>query len=645
VNTGALTRVTISIVRIPGYILLLTVLVLSLAAGGCQQHRQTTSLADESFDVVCYDERLYPNVYCLAGRVLAETDPALSVEQRAKLWADYGLELTWEWVIPRTGYTYHELRVKHHGPLARVKSLLAGKRLASRELCPLVEELSADERVTWAAPDALLWEWCDGPELPAGEELVISAVPPQGIPEPAEYENEDGPVRGVSLLAPPNSIYPGTVAEWVQIENAPTPFPDFEYYHECSPEGTAVNWAPQLKANADFMERYGVVYGTGQAKALREYRSAGSPTLSPVTICVADTGTYMNHPEMTYRLHPNAIDANYTAYEVAGPGDRAGIDAVLGDRKDRQTIGLPRPAIQGRPASHGTAVQGILERCVAGFDPGAEKIRLLPVSVKSEKTIAIVGFKIKTPISATIKMINCLYDHFPTGYFTPEPDDPVQNTGDVRVVSMSASVSRADFSEMEWDLATSVVGKAIGTISEDLRKNDRTYCFASGNNGSAVPGKPSDEDYVIGVAATMPFKQDEAWHSYKYEEGANMGMGLVSAPGYAIITSTIYPCPNLEYLDEREFRSPLDAWSIPAREGFVWREQTNHFSATSSATPQVAALAALLLAQHPERNYLTVKQLIVDSTGDRVVSSDWGKARGLIDYSTALNWSEYYGGE
>ena len=63
--------------------------------------------------------------------------------------------------------------------------------------------------------------------------------------------------------------------------------------------------------------------------------------------------------------------------------------------------------------------------------------------------------------------------------------------------------------------------------------------------------------------------------------------------------------------------------------------------ATSSATPQVAALAALLYAQAPERDYATVIQLIEYSVGERRVHCDWGEARGIVDYAAALDWDDW----
>ncbi len=393
---------------------------------------------------------------------------------------------------------------------------------------------------------------------------------------------------------------------------------------------------PELAASPEFMQRCARLYGTGQARALAAYIAAGAPPLAPVTVCVADTGIYVNHPDLAGRLHPNAIDLNYTSYHLAAPGDRPAADVELARPRLQQATGLPRPAIKGQPAAHGTCTAGIVARCTADFAAPRSQVRLLPASLKSDKPFAIVGTRIKTPISAFIKLVAALYENFPTGTFTPAPDAAIQNTGDVRVVSTSASIPRTYFSDAQWKVVASLANKGGAAILEDQRANDRLYLFASGNEAQGEPNKPCELASVIAVSATMAFDATTPW-TYPSGEGANVGLKCVSAPGHGIITSTLFSAPNLAYLPANEIPQPHANVAVPPR-AMQWMQQTNRFCATSSATPQVAALAALLYAQDPRRNLRDVIKLIEDSTAGRIVDGKWGQARGLIDYAAALGW-------
>jgi len=580
--------------------------------------------ADDA-SIVYYDRTLYPHLQCLAGRVIAETDPALTAADRAALWQSYGLKLGYEWVVPESGFTYHELEVLPHTPISYLKYLVTHKPLPPRELRPLVDLLNDDPRIHWAAPDALVLEWCDdAPPAPPpiGREMVASAASER---------------YGVSLLSERYSMFMGSVDEWAALEGAADPFPDFEYYRMCDPQGTAVPWVDELKQNETFMSRCRLVYGTGQERALAAYQAQGAPKLAPITVCVADTGMFLNHPDFAGRLHPNAIDANFRNFRVAAPDERAAADVTIDDRYADIATGLPREAIKGQPAAHGTCVGGIVARCTAGFDTSAGPIRLLPVSLKSHRTMTFSGLSIKSPISSAVKLLGCLNLYFPVGDFIPDPDDPVQNTGDVRVVTVSASVPKAYFSDAEWQIVSNLVGKAAGSVAEDLRVNDRVYLFAAGNTMQGAPDKPGEMDYVIAVTATMPYDPRRPWEYPPSNEGANLGMKCVAAPGFGIITSTLYAHPNLEYLPEEEIPRELPNFSTPRRE-VSWTMHSNHFAATSAATPQVASLAALLIAQDPTRDYRAVISIIEESTAGRIVEATRGKARGLVDYTRALGW-------
>ncbi|MCB1188185.1 S8 family serine peptidase [bacterium] len=574
----------------------------------------------EEIAVVPYDAA-YPQLEVLEDRVLAETRSGLSELERAQLWREHGLRLTFEWVNPDSGFTYHELDVLQPGKL---DGLLASAGIARphRELRDVVEELDSDPRVNWAAPDALLMEWN---ESSLGAEAATAALDQQA----AMFINDK--YQNIK----------GGLAAWEQEAEAARqdPMPLFEYYRLCDPQGTTVDWAEPLSGSELFMQGNAVLFGNGEASSFREYGRAGNPELSPVTVCVADTGIFVNHPDLSGRMHPDALDANYRNYRRIGSDKRPGNGIELTDREDERGTGLPREAIQGRPAGHGTSVAGLITRCTADYETGNPGIRILPASVKSESTFRMVGYKVKSPISAFIKLVNALSENYPVMGDSSSwgPD----GQGEVRVVSVSASVPKAFFSEAEWKVVANVVGKASGSIWEDVSRNDRLYVFAAGNEAQGVTNKPGEEDYVLSVSACMPADPSRPWLSPASAEGSNLEAHCVSAPGYGLVTSRIYPHPNLSYLPSEEFREGRFV-TVPQVD-FPWSTRTSTFSATSGATPQVSALAALLYAQDPTRRWEDVRQRIIDSTAGRKVTGEYGESMGLIDYAAALDWGRQRG--
>jgi hypothetical protein len=595
----------------------------------------------------------------LAGRVIAETDPGLDAPARVRLWRQYGLRCGFEWVAADSEFRYHELEVRPWTAVElAVDALYAAVGiddvpLPPRELPALLDALNDDPRLHWASPDALLLEWAASEG--AGTVTQTGSAAAGNAPAPVQSErivpgdtsrsaalaggDTYGPNARASFIDDRYRALTGGLDQWLALGGSPDPLPDFEYYRECLPTGTAVDWAEPLAASPQFMQRASVVYGTGQAAALRGYRAAGTPALSSVTVCVADTGVLLTHPDLAPRLHPNAIDANYRNFVVSAPRDRVDAKTELKKRDSAPGTGFPRQAIEDRPPSHGTCVAGIVARCTDGFagSNGRNAVRILPASVRSEKAYVITGTRIKSPISAFVKLIACLNSSYPVGEATLDKKGRIFNDGDVRVVSISASIPRAYFSGQQWRLVAPLISKAAGSIAEDLRSNDRLYLFASGNEAQAEPNRPGDEPYVMCVSACMPFDPARPWLSPASKEGANMGLKCVSAPGYGIITSTLYDCPNLAYLGADHIPPPKPDHSVPKR-GQGWSLQTNSFSATSAATPQVGALAALLYAQDFERTHMGVMSAIVDSTAARRVVASYGEAGGLIDYPAALGW-------
>ncbi len=128
--------------------------------------------------IVEYDAAM-PGLLCIADRVIAESDPRLTAGQRKQLWRDYGLRVSFEWLVPDTGFTYHELAVRPWNIGDQVWARLTQRSLAPRELPALIAALSEDPRLHWAAPDALLLQWAAEPaqleDLPASGAARVTA--------------------------------------------------------------------------------------------------------------------------------------------------------------------------------------------------------------------------------------------------------------------------------------------------------------------------------------------------------------------------------------------------------------------------------------------------------------------------------------
>jgi hypothetical protein len=584
----------------------------------------TKQVADSQPHVVTYSADC-PHLQCLEGRVIAESKPGLSPSQRLSMWREYGLRCSFEWVEPQDGFTYHELEVRPWSIYERGRALLQGRSLATRDLPKLIARMNEDPRLHWAAPDALLLEWADSRDQVAEMSAQLAALQPP---------------YGVSFIDDHYRFLTGGLTQWKTLDPATDPMPDFEYYRLCTPDGDKVQWALELWDDPDFRKHCEKAYGTGEGAVLDLYRKNGSPPLNQVTVCVADTGVLLNHPDLRGRLHPNSIDANYSSYQIAQPVERPTHDEQVTNRADRRAIGMPREAIQGRPAAHGTCVAGIVARCTDGFNAsnGVDAVRILPASIKSERTYAITGMRIKSPISAFLKFVACMYQEYPTGGMAGRSKSGTTiNDGDVRVVSTSASIPRVAFSGREWRVVKPLAEKVGLAIQEDLRNNDRVWVFAAGNDRQSEPSMPGDQKYVVAVSACMPFDPGKAWESPASSEASNLGDKCVAAPGYGLITSTLYQCPNLEYLPDTEIPGTIQNYSVPPRD-LSWVAHTDLFCATSGATPQVSALAALIYARKPEATFSGVINRIELSCGDRKVDANYGKSKGLIDYRVALGF-------
>src|SRR5438093_335270 len=125
--------------RLSFLLLIASGLYVSLA--GCASR----SVPDTDPPVVRYSADC-PHIQCLAGRVIAESDPRLTAAERGHLWDEYGLRCSFEWVVPQTGFTYHELEVRPWQLWQAALARLEKRRLPSRKLPDLIAAMNEDPR-------------------------------------------------------------------------------------------------------------------------------------------------------------------------------------------------------------------------------------------------------------------------------------------------------------------------------------------------------------------------------------------------------------------------------------------------------------------------------------------------------------------
>ncbi|GGH72384.1 S8 family peptidase [Phaeocystidibacter marisrubri] len=165
------------------------------------------------------------------------------------------------------------------------------------------------------------------------------------------------------------------------------------------------------------------------------------------------------------------------------------------------------------------------------------------------------------------------------------------------------------------DNGANVINMSLGGVSEsNSLKNSIQYAYdnnvtvvaASGNSNTSVPQFPAAYPTVIAVGATNWFNERCSPFMLTGRGGSNMGKHLsVVAPGDMI--------PHLNYEDDLDYSSVN--------------------SGTSLASPMVAGLATLLLAQDSTRTAAEIKYLIQASAVDRVGPEN----------EDSRGWDQYYG--
>jgi subtilisin family serine protease len=128
--------------------------------------------------------------------------------------------------------------------------------------------------------------------------------------------------------------------------------------------------------------------------------------------------------------------------------------------------------------------------------------------------------------------------------------------------------------------------------------------IAAGNDQGPV-SYPGNLPEVLTVGASNQWDERKTRRSRDGEDwwGSNFGAGLdLMAPGVSILTT-----------------------DISGRRGYSRSLTTPTFNGTSSATPFVAAAAALVLSVRPDLTEAQVRQLLVDTTDRIVPGSGWSK--------------------
>lgn len=136
--------------------------------------------------------------------------------------------------------------------------------------------------------------------------------------------------------------------------------------------------------------------------------------------------------------------------------------------------------------------------------------------------------------------------------------------------------------------------------------------FAAGNGGTNCVSYPASSDYTICVGATT----DQAEIAYYSNQGDEVWVSAPSSGGNKGITTTDVSYPN------RGFN--IGESTVGGKDGL----HTNSFGGTSSATPLVAGVTALLLSVRPDLTFTDVQE-ILRNTADKIgPGSSYSEATG-----------------
>ncbi|MBL8298219.1 MAG: S8 family serine peptidase [Rhodanobacteraceae bacterium] len=316
----------------------------------------------------------------------------------------------------------------------------------------------------------------------------------------------------------------------------------------------------------------------------------------PVVIAIVDSGI-TPHLDLAgqvvagYDFISDAVTARDGNGRDADPNDE-------GDWQARNNCASSGPGSEPAPSSwHGTHVAGIAAARrnnalgIAGVAPGA---RILPLRV-----LGRCGGNMSDIADAII---------WAAGGTVPSGAPAALNPTPARVINLSLGGLGPCTATYQSAIDTALLHEAVVVV-------------AAGNDNVDVSGAvPANCAGVLAVAATTKAGN----RAFNY---SNFGSGIdVAAPG------GIGASPSDDVADNPR------TGDIPSTFQWGWKEQRREsyasIAGTSMAAPQVAGLAALLLARRPTLTASTIRNLIKQNT--RPVPPDCNCGTGIIDAAKTL---------
>jgi subtilisin family serine protease len=329
-------------------------------------------------------------------------------------------------------------------------------------------------------------------------------------------------------------------------------------------------------------------HGTADADVDAPEAWAAQAVNDPVVVAVIDTGVETTHPDLQNSLWVNAGET--PANDVDDDGNGFTDDINGWDFFDRDAN--PRPA-NGINNSHGSHVAGVI---------GAERDNATGISgVCGDCQIMAlrVGSASHLTLSREIKAIDYAAD----------------NGADVINLSLGSAV----WSDAERDAIRKAGNKGVlVVVAAGNASLDNDIDFYDPDSGSAAPSFPASYtlDNILSVAAS----NDRDQYAYVSQCRGVLPLWRCGFTSYGH-DSVDVAAPGTDIL------STVKAGiSATAYDGYdVW-------DGTSMATPMVAGIAGLVLAENPTYSPIDVKNAImnsVDEPNSLKLYTSWGKVTGV----------------
>lgn len=346
----------------------------------------------------------------------------------------------------------------------------------------------------------------------------------------------------------------------------------------------------------------------------------GGAYTKPVTVAVIDTGIRYDHPDLAGKLYlPNegALDVMPATYDGFGNGDGDGVDTDPTD---------PNVAYRSS-GSHGTHVTGIIAANWGTFTA--------PCAGCS--TSGVVGASYKAPIKVLpIRALNVSGNTD-----TPEVINAVRYAAGLEV-----TISGKTFTNPH---PAPVINMSLGgpmspidaqpicdAIAEVTAKGSLVF-VAGGNDGTTTPYYPAACPSAVSVASVSLSGASAPMHAQYSNAYAQVQL---SAPGGTGCSSAVtVPCSITSYNGGLLNGSIFPDYILST--GWDYAKNQPKYEAesgTSQATPQVSALAALMLSKGVTTGPTdTLARLIATATDLGAAGRDPQFGYGMINPVAALN--------